>query len=110
MEMIYDAKNCRYDVYARNAKEEGELCQAEREEIEAELKKLDLEDRTPVSDTILELFRRNDVLRPQDIMDMTAYDKLLVNARIKVFVDHNFVKRTRSGLSKLPKFIEYLDE
>lgn len=110
LEMVYDAKNCRYDAYAMNAKDEGELAPEEKTAVDTALNKLDTEDAVPVSQDILELFRRNDTLKSQELQDMTGYSRELVNPRLAVLAKYNFVKRTRNGFRKLPKFIEYLEQ
>lgn len=106
---VYDAKNCRYNVYADNARAEGDLSPEEVVEVKEKLQKYDVEDALNVSQEMLELFRRNDVLKAQELQDMTGFGREIINPRLAVLVKYNFLKRTRNGFRKLPKFIEFLD-
>lgn len=106
---IYRNKNCRYNFYADNARSEGELSDEERVLVDSALDKLDKEDVLTISKDVLDLFRRNDVLKSQEIQDMTGQTRELINARLAVLSKYNFLKRTRNGFRKLPKFIEYLE-
>lgn len=109
LETVFDAQNCRYDVYAMNAEDEGNLIAEEADDMRNMLDKMDTEDSVPASREILELFRRNDALKSQEILDMSGYDKLVVNARVSLLAKHNFLRKTRNGFKKLPKFIAFLD-
>jgi hypothetical protein len=109
LETIFDAKNCRYDQYANNAKTEGELTEEDAKAITEALQHLDDEDSIPLSKDILELFKRNDTLKSSELQDMTGQDERMVNPRLAILAKYNFLKRTKGGYRKLPKFIEYLD-
>ncbi len=109
LENIYDSKNCRYNSYAVNAKNEGELTEEEIERVTNSLRKLDSEDVIKISKMILDLFNKNDTLKSQEIQDMTGHTRELVNARLAVLAQNNFLRRTKNGFRKLPKFIEFLE-
>lgn len=107
--VVYDNKNARLDVYSAKSKEESELTEEERKTITKALEDADFGDNSPVSSEIIELFRRNDILKPAEIIDMLGYERGQVNARLAILTKHSMIKRTREGLRKLPKFIEYLN-
>jgi hypothetical protein len=109
IQVVYDNKNARLDVYSAKSKEETELTDEEREEVTKELEKLDFGDSTPVSHEIIELFRKNDILKPVEIIDMLGHDRGQVNGRLAILTKHSMIRRTREGLRKLPKFIEFLN-
>jgi DNA-binding IclR family transcriptional regulator len=69
---------------------------------------LDFGDNATVSMEIIDLFRRNDILKPAEIIDMLGFERNQVNTRLAILTKHSMIKRTREGLRKLPKFIEYL--
>lgn len=110
LEAVFDAPNCKYDSYARNAKDESEISEEEFDDVKKELDDLDAADSNIASKEILELFRRNDALLFREIMEMSGHDKLIVNARIALLSKKNFLKKTRNGFRKLPKFIIFLDQ
>ena len=109
LELVFDAKNCRYRDYANNAREETDLEADEADTVRRELSRLDKEDHLSVSQEVLELFRRNDVLKAQELQDMTGHTREIVNPRLAVLAKYNFLKRTREGFRKMPKFIEFLE-
>jgi hypothetical protein len=106
--IIYDDSNCRLNVYSAMSKEESELSDEERDLIKKNLTDLDFGDNADVSTEIIELFRKNDILKPNEIMDMLGFEKAQILSRLAVLTKHSMIKRTREGLRKLPKFIEYL--
>jgi len=106
--IIYDDNNCRLDEYSARSRAESELTDEERAEVSKALKALDFGDNAAVSAEILALFRRNDILKPNEIMDMLGYDRAQVTARLAILNKHSMTKSTRSGLKKLPKFIDFL--
>jgi hypothetical protein len=106
--IVYDDDNCRLDVYSAKSKEESELTEEERLEVKKALEDLDFGDNAPVSSEVIDLFRKNDILKPNEIMEMLGYERSQVNARLAILTKHTMIKRTREGLRKLPKFIEYL--
>jgi antitoxin component HigA of HigAB toxin-antitoxin module len=108
MTIVYDDNNCRLDAYSARSKEESELTEEERDAVTKALEDLDFGDNAKVSVEIIDLFRRNDILKPNEIMEMLGYDRSQVNARLAILTKHSMIKRTREGLRKLPKFIEYL--
>lgn len=108
--VIYDNPNARLDIYSAKSKEESELTEEEKEALTKALEDLDFADNAGVSQEIIELFRRNDILKPAEIIDMLAFERAQVNNRLSILTKHNMIKRTRDGLRKLPKFIEYLTE
>lgn len=110
LQHIFDAKNCRYDIYARNAKEETELTPEEEEAITVGLQNLDFADMTPISKEILDLFRRNDTMKPNELRDMTGYTNDQVLSRTALLSKYGMIKKTKNGLKVLPKFLEYLDK
>ena len=108
-QVVYDNKNARLDVYSMKSKEESELTEEEAEEVTQKLEDMDFGANATISSEILELFRKNDILKPTEIIDMLAFDRAEVNARLAILTKHSMIKRTREGLRKLPKFIEYLN-
>lgn len=106
--IVYDDNNCRLDSYSARSKEESELTEEERLAIDNQLQTLDFGDNASVSAEIVDLFRKNDILKPAEIIDMLGYERSQVNARLGILTKHSMIKRTREGLRKLPKFIEYL--
>lgn len=106
--IVYDDKNCRLDLYSAKSKEESDLTDEERAVVKKALEDLDFTDHALVSSEIIDLFRRNDVLKPNEIIEMLGYERGQVNTRLAILTRHNMIKRTRDGLRKLPKFIEYL--
>jgi putative ubiquitin-RnfH superfamily antitoxin RatB of RatAB toxin-antitoxin module len=106
--IVYDDDNCRFDIYSAKSKEESELTEEERVEIKKAMEDLDFGDNSPVSEEILDLFKKNDILKPSEIIDMLGYERSQVNTRLAILTKHSMIKRTREGLRKLPKFIEYL--
>lgn len=106
--IIYDDNNCRLDIYSAKSKEESELTEEERAEVQKALEDLDFGDNATVSQEIIELFRKNDILKPNEIIDMLGFERNQVNSRLAILTKHSMIKRTREGLRKLPKFIEYL--
>lgn len=109
VQVVYDNQNARLDVYSAKSREESELTEEEAEEITKELQDLDFGENVNVSDEIIELFRKNDILKPTEIIDMLGFERNQVNARLAILTRHSMIKRTREGLRKLPKFIEYLN-
>ncbi len=110
LELIYDNSNARLDLYSLKSKEETELTAAERAAIRKKLDDLDFADHAGVSTEILDLFKKNDVLKPAEIIDMLGYERNQINTRLAILTKHTMITRTKNGLRKLPKFIEYLDE
>lgn len=108
IELIYNAKNCRYDIYAKQAYEEGELLDSESAEIKNKLYTIDIEDAVSASEEIIELFSRNDTIKNNELMELTGYSREVVSKRLKILTHHKMIKRTRNGLKKLPKFLDYL--
>lgn len=108
IQVIYDNKNARLDIYSMKSKEESELTAEEAEEITKELESLDFGSGVAMSSEILDLFQKNDILKPAEIIDMLGFERADVNARLSILTKHSMIKRTREGLRKLPKFIEYL--
>jgi len=106
--IVYDDKNCRLDLYSAKSKEESDLTDEERAEVKAALENLDFLDHALASAELIDLFRRNDVLKPNEIVEMLGFERGQVNTRLAILSKHNMIKRTRDGLRKLPKFIEYL--
>jgi hypothetical protein len=106
--VIYDNKNARLDIYSMKSKEESELTVEERAEVRKKLADLDFADNAGVSDEIIDLFRRNDYLKANEIIDMLGFERGQVTMRLTILTKHNMIKKTREGLRKLPKFIEYL--
>jgi ribosome-associated translation inhibitor RaiA len=106
--IVYDNPNARLDIYSAKSREESELDPDEIAVIDKALEDLDFADNAGVSEEIMELFRRNDILKPAEIIDMLGYERGQVNARLSILTKHSMIKRTREGLRKLPKFIEYL--
>lgn len=109
LNVVYDNPNARLDIYSAKSKEESELTAEEREQVVKTLEDLDFGDNVPVSEEILELFRKNDILKPAEIIDMLGFERAQVNGRLAILTKHSMIKRTRDGLRKLPKFIEYLN-
>jgi len=108
--VVYDNPNARLDIYSAKSKEESELTEEERELVRESLESSDFGDNATVSEEILELFRKNDILKPAEIIDMLGFDRAQVNSRLSILTKHSMIKRTRDGLRKLPKFIEYLND
>lgn len=108
-EVVYDNKNARLDVYSAKSKEESELTEEEAETVTQKLEDMDFAANATISVEILELFRKNDILKPVEIIDMLGFEKAEVNNRLAILTKHSMIKRTREGLRKLPKFIEYLN-
>jgi DNA-binding MarR family transcriptional regulator len=106
---IYDAKNCRYDVYARYAREETVLTPEERQIISAKMDQVDLEAQSEAHVLVLDLYRRNNMLRSNEIKDLTNLDTNTVNSVLRVLSQHHMIKRTKNGFQKLPKLVEYLE-
>jgi MCM P-loop domain len=106
--IVYDNPNARLDIYSAKSKEESELDDDEKLVVQQALENLDFTDNAGVSEEILELFRKNDILKPAEIIDMLGYERGQVNSRLAILTKHSMIKRTRDGLRKLPKFIEYL--
>ena len=106
--IVYDDKNCRLDLYSAKSKEESDLTDEERAQIKKALTDLDFADHALASEELIDLFRRNDVLKPNEIVDMLGFERSQVNTRLAILTKHSMIKRTRDGLRKLPKFIEYL--
>jgi hypothetical protein len=109
IQVIYDNKNARLDVYSAKSKEETELTDEEREEVSKALGALDFADGAAVATEMVELFRKNDILKPAEIIDMLGYERGQVNARLAILTKHSMINRTREGLRKMPKFIEFLN-
>lgn len=109
LELIYDNRNSRLDLYAQKAREESELSDSERALICKKLNDIDFGDNAAVSDEILELFRKNEILKPNEVIEMLGFERGQVIARLAILTQHNMITRTKNGLRKLPKFIEYLD-
>ena len=108
LSIVYDDRNCRLDLYSAKSKEESDLTDAERAEVKKALEDLDFADHALASAELIDLFRRNDVLKPNEIVDMLGFERAQVNTRLAILTKHSMIKRTRDGLRKLPKFIEYL--
>ena len=108
LSVVYDDRNCRLDLYSAKSKEESDLTDAERAEVKKALEDLDFADHALASAELIDLFRRNDVLKPNEIVDMLGFERAQVNTRLAILTKHSMIKRTRDGLRKLPKFIEYL--
>jgi antitoxin component HigA of HigAB toxin-antitoxin module len=106
--VVYDNPNARLDIYSAKSKEESELTDEERETVTKAMEDLDFADNVPVSEEIMELFRKNDILKPAEIIDMLGFERSQVNSRLSILTKHSMIKRTRDGLRKLPKFIEFL--
>lgn len=106
--IIYDDANCRLDEYSTRSKEDSELTDEEKVIITKALKDMDFNENSAVGEEILELFRKNDILKANEIIDMLGFDKSQVNSRLYILTKHNMIKRTREGLRKQPKFNEYL--
>lgn len=109
MQVVYDNSNARLDVYSAKSKEESELTEEEAETVTTALENMDFDGNAPISMEILELFKKNDILKPSEIIDMLGFERAEVNARLAILTKHSMIKRTREGLRKLPKFIEYLN-
>lgn len=108
IQVIYDNPNARLDTYSAKSKEESELTDEEKEDVRKALEDLDFTDNVPVSEEILDLFRKSDILKPAEIIDMLGFERGQVNSRLSILTKHSMIKRTREGMRKLPKFIEYL--
>ncbi len=111
LDSVYQAKNCRYDVYAGYASQKSKLTDVEAEDILAELNALDTAPMGPitaVSRDTLALYRQHDVLTVSEIADLLDLDRRTVTKRIKVFQKHQLVSKSRHGFHKTPKFVEYL--
>jgi DNA-binding transcriptional ArsR family regulator len=111
LDSIYQAKNCRYDVYAGYASQKSKLDDVEAEDILAELQALDNSPMAPittVSRDVLALYRQHDVLTVSEIADLLDLDRRTVTKRIKIFQKHQLVSKSRHGFHKTPKFVEYL--
>ena len=109
LEVVYDNRNCRLDSFSDKSRQEAELTPEERVMIQKELDDIDFSDNAGVSSTILDLFRRNELMKPNELVDMLGYDRNQVMARLGILTNHNMITRTKNGLRKLPKFIEFLD-
>lgn len=107
--VIYDNPNARLDIYSAKSKEESELTDEERALVTNSLESIDFTDNATVSEEILDLFRKNDILKPQEIIEMLGFERAQVNNRLAILTKHSMIKRTRDGLRKLPKFIEFLN-
>jgi hypothetical protein len=109
LQVVYDNKNARLDTYSAKSQGETELTEEDRKTVAKELHDIDFSDNAAVSTEILELFRRNEILKPNEIIDMLGYERGQVNARLAILTKHSMISRTREGLRKLPKFIEFLN-
>lgn len=109
VQVVYDNKNARLDVYSAKSKDETELTDEERETVAKALTDLDFADNAAVSSEIIELFRKNEILKPNEIIDMLGYERGQVNSRLAILTKHSMITRTREGLRKMPKFIEFLN-
>ena len=110
LEAIYDDKNFRYNAYTQKMRQESDLTEEEKERVQQELAKLDYADVGELSKEIVWAFANNDLLKPQELQDMFNADREIINARIAILVRNNFIKRTRNGFKKLPKFVEYIEQ
>ncbi len=111
LDSIYSARNCRYDVYARQAVKESALTDDDAAEIARELQAVDatLGGVGPaISRDIVGLYRNNDVLGASDIADQLDLDRRTVTKRLRVLGRHGLIRKTRHGYAKTAKFIEYL--
>ncbi len=112
LDEVYSAENCRYDIYAGYAAQQSRLDDAEIEAIKGELNITNTKSLIPdtTSQEILDLYRRNDVLSVTEIADMLDIDRRTVTSRTKILQKHMLIKKTRHGLHKTPKFVEYLSK
>lgn len=107
--VVYNNKNARLDVYSAKSREESDLTDEEYERISRELADLDFGDHGPVSNEIIDLFRKNSILKPNEIADMLGHERQQILTRISILSKSSMIERTRDGLRKLPKFIEFLN-
>lgn len=113
LDSIYQAKNCRYHIYAGYATQRSKLDDVEIQAINKELADLDsmLGDTvSKVSTEILTLYHQHDVLTSTEISDLLDIDRRTVAKRLKLLQRHALIAKTRNGYHKTPKFIEYLSQ
>jgi hypothetical protein len=90
-------------------KNEAVLLPDEADKLMAEFATGDFAENTHATREILDMFRKNDILRTQELLDMTALEKSTILARLNLLQKYSMIKRTRDGMKKLPKFIEFLE-
>jgi len=88
---------------------ESVLDPEESDKLMVELNSGDFSENTYATREVLDMFRKNDVLRTQEVYDMTGLEKATVNARLSLLQRYSMIKRSRDGMRKLPKFIEFLE-
>jgi hypothetical protein len=112
LDSVYQAKNCRYDVYAGYAAKKADLNEAEIVAITEELTALGTVfgsgEGDKYSADLLTLYRQNDVLTTTEAGDLLDVDRRTIAKRIKVLQKHALVIKTKNGFHKTAKFIEYL--
>jgi DNA-binding transcriptional ArsR family regulator/MoxR-like ATPase len=112
LDSIYQAKNCRYDVYAGYAAKSSRLDDVERADIKAELSAIDNTTLDgsggTVSRDVLTLYRQHDTLTATEIADLLDIDRRTVAKRLKVLQRHGMISKTKYGYHKTPKFVEFL--
>jgi len=116
LDLVYQAKNCRYDIYAGYAAKKSTLDNVEAEEIRIELQNLDVntkdedrdKDKRTISQDILALYRRHDILTASELADLLDVHRTTIAKRLRVLQRHGLITKARYGYHKTPKFVEYL--
>lgn len=111
LDSVYQAKNCRYEMYAGYAAAKSTLDDLETQAITAELNAIDSSQLglvSTISGDVLTLYRQHDVLMAHEIGDLLDLDRRTVTKRIKVLQKHGLLRKTKHGFHKTPKFVEYL--
>lgn len=109
LDTIYSYKNCRLDRYAELARQSSILTQDEADEIMREFSSGDFGDNMFATREILEVFRKNDVLKMNELQDYTGLDKSTINSRVTLLGKYSMLRKTKDGMRKQPKFIEFLE-
>lgn len=113
LDSVYQAKNCRYDVYAGYSKKRTTLTPEEASAIGDELQRLETvtgNDVSNVSQNVMELYRQHDVLTATEIADLLDIDRRTCSKRLRVLQHHGLISKTKHGYHKTPKFVEYLSK
>ncbi len=109
LDTMYSYKNCRLDIYAQKARNESVLGEDEADNILQAFSTGDFAENAYATRDILDLFRKNDVLKAQEIADLTGLEKPTINARLNLLQKHLLIKRSRDGMRKTPKGIEFIE-
>lgn len=108
LDLIYQHPNCKFDEYNQLAVEESVLTEEEAKKIHSELMAITQNLNSDIVEEVLDFLRTHDSVRPNELADFLGSTREDVNLVVRVLTRHKMIKKSRSGMIKLPKFQKYV--